>query len=36
MVAACSKRRLGALQPLAGFVVDRYGGRGVLLGGIAR
>ena len=23
------------LQPVAGFVVDRYGGRGVLLGGIA-
>ena len=25
----------GLLQPLAGFVVDRYGARGVLLGGIA-
>src|SRR6266850_738107 len=35
MVAALFYAVSALLQPLAGFVVDRYGGRGVLLGGIA-
>ena len=34
MVAAVFYAVSALLQPLAGFVVDRYGGRGVLLGGI--
>jgi MFS transporter, FSR family, fosmidomycin resistance protein len=34
MVAALFYAVSALLQPLAGFVVDRYGGRGVLLGGI--
>src|SRR5207244_1760484 len=33
MVAAVFYAVSALLQPLAGFVVDRYGGRGVLLGG---
>jgi len=32
MVAAVFYAVSALLQPLAGFVVDRYGGRGVLLG----
>jgi MFS family permease len=35
LVAALFYAVSALLQPLAGFVVDRYGGRGVLLGGIA-
>ena len=35
MVAALLYAVSALLQPLAGFVVDRYGGRGVLLGGVA-
>ncbi len=35
MVAALFYAVSALLQPLAGFVVDRYGGRGVLLGGVA-
>jgi MFS family permease len=34
LVAALFYAVSALLQPLAGFVVDRYGGRGVLLGGI--
>ena len=35
LVAALLYAVSALLQPLAGFVVDRYGGRGVLLGGVA-